>query len=115
MHGREAYRRNSYLILYMFYENVLYVLPIFWYGTESVFSGTQIYDNYLYQMYNIFFTGLPIFWFATFDFEHSKEKLLSDTKYYSIGHTNTCFNPYRFWGWYFMAIAQGGILLFLTY
>ena len=48
VHGREAYRRNSYLILYMFYKNVLYVLPIFWYGTESLFSGTQIYDNYLY-------------------------------------------------------------------
>jgi phospholipid-transporting ATPase len=44
VHGREAYRRNSYLILYMFYKNVIYVLPIFWYGVLSAFSGTQIYD-----------------------------------------------------------------------
>ena len=48
VHGREAYRRNSYLILYMFYKNVIYVLPIFWYGCLSVFSGTQIYNKYLY-------------------------------------------------------------------
>jgi len=26
-HGREAYRRNSYLVIYMFYKNILFVLP----------------------------------------------------------------------------------------
>ena len=40
VHGREAYRRNSFLILYMFYKNVIYVLPIFFYGICSTFSGT---------------------------------------------------------------------------
>ena len=40
VHGREAYRRNAYLILYMFYKNVIYVLPIWWFGYLSFFSGT---------------------------------------------------------------------------
>lgn len=66
-HGREAYRRNSYLILYMFYKNVLYVLPIFYYGFLSQFSGTAFYNNTMYQCYNIFFTGMPVCWFCTFD------------------------------------------------
>ena len=35
VHGREAYRRNSYMILYMFYKNVLYVLPLFYFGFLS--------------------------------------------------------------------------------
>lgn len=35
VHGREAYRRNSYLVLYMFYKNVLVVLPLFFYGFWS--------------------------------------------------------------------------------
>lgn len=35
VHGREAYRRNSYLVLYMFYKNVLVVLPLFFYGYWS--------------------------------------------------------------------------------
>jgi phospholipid-transporting ATPase len=48
VHGREAYRRNSYLIGYMFYKNVIFVFPIFWYGFFSAFSGTAIYDNILY-------------------------------------------------------------------
>ena len=38
-HGREAYRRNTYLISYMFYKNVLYVIPIFMFGCVSFFSG----------------------------------------------------------------------------
>ena len=73
VHGREAYRRNAYLILYMFYKNVIYVLPIWWYGMLSFYSGTQIYDVYLYNSYNIFFTGMPICWFCTYDWQHSKK------------------------------------------
>ena len=38
-HGREAYRRNSMLILYIFYKNFLYVLPQFFAGFISAFSG----------------------------------------------------------------------------
>ena len=39
IHGREAYRRNSNLIGYTFYKNVLYVVVQFWFGFFSVFSG----------------------------------------------------------------------------
>lgn len=73
VHGREAYRRNSYLIIYMFYKNIVYVLPIFYFGFYSMFSGTPIYDVLLYNMYNICFTGLPVCWYACFDQEHTKE------------------------------------------
>jgi len=27
VHGRECYRRNSYLVIYMFYKNILFVMP----------------------------------------------------------------------------------------
>ena len=76
VHGREAYRRNSYLISYMFYKNVLFVFPVFLFGFYSIFSGTSIYDAYLYQLYNVFFTGAPIMWFGMMDFEHEKEEFL---------------------------------------
>jgi phospholipid-transporting ATPase len=115
VHGREAYRRNSYLILYMFYKNVIYVMPIFFFGLKSLFSGTQIYDVYLYNAYNIFFTGLPIGWFAVCDWQYTKQELLSNMKHYSIGLENKCFNPFRFWTWYFMAVWQGAVLLFTTF
>ena len=39
VHGREAYRKNGYLVCYNFYKNALYVLPQYWFGFYSAFSG----------------------------------------------------------------------------
>jgi len=39
IHGREAYRRNSMLIKYNFYKNVLYVMTQYYFGFWSAFSG----------------------------------------------------------------------------
>jgi len=39
VHGREAYRRNSLLVLYSFYKNVLYVVTQFYFGFDSAFAG----------------------------------------------------------------------------
>ena len=43
-HGREAYRRNRYLILYQFYKNILFVMPQFFFGFFNVFSGQTFYE-----------------------------------------------------------------------
>ena len=67
VHGRECYRRNSLLVIYMFYKNIIYVLPIWWFGLLSLYSGTQIYNIWLYNFYNVLFTGMPICWYCTFD------------------------------------------------
>ena len=48
VHGREAYRRNSYLISFMFYKNIIFVFPIFCLGFYSGFSATEIYNDILY-------------------------------------------------------------------
>lgn len=85
VHGREAYRRNSYLIAYMFYKNVLFVFPVFWFGFFSIFSGTAIYENLLYQFFNLFFTSCPICWFAVYDWQYLKEEFLKNPKHYKIG------------------------------
>mmetsp|Transcript_824 Transcript_824/g.1479 ORF Transcript_824/g.1479 Transcript_824/m.1479 type:complete len:437 (+) Transcript_824:889-2199(+) len=114
-HGREAYRRNSYLILYMFYKNVIYVLPIFYFGILSQFSGTPFYNAVMYQCYNVFFTGMPICWFCTFDWQYSKEYLLQNPRLYRIGLNDDCFSPGVFWFWYISAIWQGAVLLFLSF
>ena len=85
VHGREAYRRNSYLISFMFYKNMIFVFPIFCYGFFSAFSATEMYNLLLYNGYNIFFTSQAILYFALFDFEFDKEELESDHRHYRIG------------------------------
>lgn len=47
-HGREAYRRNSMLILYTFYKNFLYVSCQYMFGFYSSFSGQPLYEQIIY-------------------------------------------------------------------
>ena len=47
-HGRECYRKNSALICYNFYKNMVLVLPQWWYGFLNGFTGTSLYDPWLY-------------------------------------------------------------------
>ena len=85
-HGREAYRRNAFLVCYNFYKNIVMVVPNFWFGAFSMFSGAFFYEKFIYQLYNIVFTSLPIMWFALFDYQHTRQTFLKDPRKYQIGH-----------------------------
>jgi len=79
VHGREAYRVNSILVLYMFYKNALYVSAgHFWPCLRSAFSGQTMYDAMIYQIYNMMMTSLPIMWYATYDYKYEKDDELTE-------------------------------------
>jgi phospholipid-transporting ATPase len=63
-HGRESYRRNAYLICYMFYKNLLQNAPMFIYGVVSGFSGQIFYETIMTQTFNLIFTSWPIIIYA---------------------------------------------------
>ena len=102
-HGREAYRRNSYAVGYMFYKNVLETVPVYMFGCLSLFSGSDIYNSLLYMIFNLCFTALPIIWFATMDYEYSKHVIIRRPRLYRIGLENVYFNKWVFWRWIFYA------------
>lgn len=60
VHGRWNYRRTSKVILYIFYKNALLVLPQFFFGIYSQYSGQNYYFDGFYQLYNVIFTAFPI-------------------------------------------------------
>ncbi len=99
VHGREAYRRNSYTVCYIFYKNVLETVPVWLFGVFSKFSATQIYNSLLYVSYNLFFTALPIIWFATFDWEYTKEVFKKRPALYRVGLENRYFTAFEFFKW----------------
>mmetsp|Transcript_87607 Transcript_87607/g.120752 ORF Transcript_87607/g.120752 Transcript_87607/m.120752 type:complete len:176 (-) Transcript_87607:616-1143(-) len=99
----------------MFWKNIVYVVPIWVFGFTNFFSGTIIYNPYLYNFYNVSFTGLPIIWFAVFDLEYDRKTLLSKPKLYRIGIKDVHFNPYVFWRWFGYGCWQGTLLLFLAF
>jgi magnesium-transporting ATPase (P-type) len=115
VHGREAYRRNSFLISFMFYKNMLFVFPIFCFGFYSAYSATSMYNEILYQCYNIFFTGIPILYFAIFDFEFEKEEFETNHKLYSIGFKNLHFSKGVFWSWIIYGIWQGAFAFYTSF
>lgn len=69
----------------MFYKNVLFVFPLFWYGIYSVYSGVSFYDPFLYQLYNLIFTSNPIMYHSLFDYEYTKEAFLKEPRHYTLG------------------------------
>ena len=106
VHGRESYRKNSFIVCYNFYKNFLFVFPHFWLGFANYFSGQYIYDPYIYQLFNIVFACFPIVWFGIYDKEVSYEILISDSRYYTQGIINKLFHNKRFWKWIIYGIIQ---------
>ena len=115
VHGRECYRKNSFVVVYNFYKNVLFVLPQFWFGTVSYFSGQTLYDPWIYQLFNIVFASFPIIWFGIYDQEIPDHDLEQNPQYYIQGIAGKLFHSIRFWKWVFYGILQGFFLFQLGY
>jgi len=110
VHGREAYRKNTFIVCYNFYKNCLFVIPQFWFGIYSLYSGQTLYDPWIYQLYNIIFTSLPIIWFGVYDLENDHDYLEISEKHYIQGIIGKLFHSIRFWKWVISGALQGLIL-----
>ena len=130
IHGREAYRRNSFLILYTFYKNILYISCQYVFGFWSGFSAQVLYEPFIYQMYNITFTSIPIMFYCLFDFEYekfrplnikgdfSKDKkkyFMSDPSLFRIGIDYSCFSFQLFTLYLLYGLVQSTIIFMLCF
>lgn len=100
--------------MYMFYKNLILVLPVWTVGWFSLFSGAMIYNNALLQLYNLAFTAIPIMWYAIFDWEHDKQTFLDQPKLYAIGMHDVYFNWFAFWRWFGYAFWQGIVIAIIV-
>jgi phospholipid-transporting ATPase len=114
VHGRECYRRNSNLICYNFYKNIMISMPLFFFGTLSAFSAQAFFNTWVFQFYNLFFAAIPIGFYAVFDKEMDHSELLSECKYYSLGLNGTLFKTWKFWMWIGEATIQGCLILYCS-
>ncbi|CEM07868.1 unnamed protein product [Vitrella brassicaformis CCMP3155] len=67
VHGKEAMRKNSLLTYYTIFKNVSFCMTSFFYGFFAGFSGTDFYNSWLKQVYNLLYTSVPIVVHAVFD------------------------------------------------
>ena len=73
VHGRECYRKNSFIILYSFYKNIILIAPIITFLYYNKFQMEYLYNRFLYENYNILFTTILLIWYVIADREHSKK------------------------------------------
>lgn len=86
VYGRECYRRNTSLVLFNFFKNIILVFPQFWMSIYNAFSGMTFYDQYLFQLFNVFYTSTPIIIFSVFDEQYPRSILYENRdNIYSIG------------------------------
>lgn len=105
-HGREYYRRNSNLMMYCFYKNFLINMPNLYFGWQSYYSGSRLYDEFGYQLYNLVFTSLPAGFYAGFERESSDTVLMRDPVLYQIGPKRILYNTKRFLYVFFWSSLQ---------
>ena len=114
-HGREAYRKNSFFILFNFYKNIIFVSPMFFYGFINFFSGITLYEPFLHQFYNVFYSIFPIFYFSIFDREYESDFLLKNPNYYIQGMKNQCFNIFIFIKYIIFGFFEGILLMISSF
>ena len=111
-HGRECYRKNSWVILYNFYKNVLFVSPMICTAFVSFFSGMTTYDPFVHQLMNTIYTAVPPGWYGVFNYEYTPAELMNNPRYYIQG---ICKKLYHFKGLIrsFTLSALEGLIIFL--
>ena len=61
------------------------------YAFHNNFSGTTLYDPYLYQFFNLFYTSVPIMIYALFDSEYPDRIFETNFLLYKLGQqSNYC-------------------------
>ncbi|CAG9326533.1 unnamed protein product [Blepharisma stoltei] len=114
VHGRECYRKNTNLICYNFYKNVLLVMPLFFYGLFSAYSGQILYNMWTYQLFNVFYAASPIIIYAIFDKDYDYENLETTPSSYKLGLIGDLFSTKVFWLWIVEAVLQAMLILFVA-
>ncbi|KAG7393199.1 hypothetical protein PHYPSEUDO_011204 [Phytophthora pseudosyringae] len=111
VHGRAMNRRIAVLTLYVFYKNVLLVLPQFFFGAYCLYSGQSTYFDTLLQLFNIGFTALPVLVFSVQDDDISARTVLFYPRLYQDGYHHVFLNRKRFAYWMFEAVIGSALII----
>ena len=85
IHGRFALLKNSYLIQYSFYKNLIYSCCQIIYSTTSGYTGQTLFDSWVIICYNMLFTLLPPLTMGLFEYDvRPSEVLQYPSLYYDL-------------------------------
>jgi phospholipid-translocating P-type ATPase (flippase) len=129
IHGRFNYIRQSEMILYFFYKNLIFTFPQFLFANYCAYSGQTVYDDWYLTFYNLVFTALPLFVRALLEkdfivpkrwecsgsnfIEEKKELREKIPTVYRVGSENQLFTLPRFVLWLGNGIFHALIVFFI--
>lgn len=85
VHGRESYRKNSHVVIFSIYKNVLLMVPVILFAAYSGFSGLLIYDGWMFQLFSVLFTSVPVLVYGVMDLQFEKDTFLQHPVLYEDG------------------------------
>lgn len=128
VHGRYNYLRQSEMILYFIYKNLVFTIPQFWFAFYCGFSGQTVYDDWYITVYNMILTALPLMIKGVLE----KDIIISERfdgevidsqinnvikrnvpKLYELGRLNQYFKTFDFCKWVLTGIFHSVIVFFL--
>ena len=87
IHGRWNFFRLSTVVLYSFYKNAILAGMLILFSSQTVYSGTPLYDEWLIAMVN-FVAGIPIIVLGLFDRCLSKDYVKRNPEVYQATREN---------------------------
>lgn len=115
VHGRWNYVRTCKYILGTFYKEFFFYLTQAIYQSNTMFSGTSIYEKWSLSMFNTLFTSLPVLCIGIFEQDLTPPTLIAVPELYSKGQQNQGFGLVMFIGWITVAACESVMVSFLTY
>ncbi|KAK4483583.1 hypothetical protein RD792_010782 [Penstemon davidsonii] len=97
VHGHWNYQRMSYMILYNFYRNAVFVLVLFWYVLFTCFTLTTAITDWSSVLYSVIYTSLPTIIVGVIDKDLSRTTLLKYPQLYGSGQRQESYNGKLFW------------------
>jgi phospholipid-translocating ATPase len=116
-HGRLSYNRMSALVLFFFYKNFTFTVPLFVFGFFNSFSGTLVYPILNVSFYNLLFTAFVAVARAIFDKDlcgYGDNQRTVEVLTYFNGQKDLCFNFRRFSTWIIGGIVEVCLVYFFA-
>ena len=106
VHGRWSLRRVAFVVMYIFYKNILQCLPAFYFAFENHFSGQLLFNVWITQSFNLVGTGLPIMLYGVLDRDVDAKTLLRFPSIYREGQTRAFFSIKTMVWWFGLSLVH---------
>lgn len=76
VHGHYHSVRLSFLVLYFFYKNIVFMGIMFLFQFHTLFSSSSVYDSLFLTLYNVIYTSLPILFISLTEKPYTEQMLM---------------------------------------